>query len=74
MTIIDSRQGFEHLALCQHIAALRIETRTGMSHSRGSILKSAQDRYGVTKRTKAGALAQLEQLYLDTYGKEYGKP
>jgi hypothetical protein len=72
MTTIDSPNAFEHMALCQHIAALRIETRTGMTHSRGSILKSAQQRYGVTKRTKAGALAQLEQLYAETYGKEYG--
>jgi hypothetical protein len=72
MTIIDTPGAYEHMALCQHIAALRIETRTGMTHSRGSILKSAQQRFGVTKRTKAGALAQLEQLYADTYGKAYG--
>lgn len=56
-----------------HIARLRIETKTGMS-SRMSTLGSAQRLYGVTSRTKKGALKELEQLYKEATGKEYGEP
>jgi len=43
-----------------------------MKHSRGSILKLAQQQYGCVKRTKKGALAEMLALYEETYGKEYG--
>jgi hypothetical protein len=60
-----------HLMQC--IGALRIETRTGMRHSRGSVLAVAQQVYGVRSRTKKGALAELEALYTRLTGKEYGR-
>lgn len=41
------------------ISALRIEVGTGLRHSRGSVLRVAQDVYGVRSRTKAGALTEL---------------
>lgn len=59
-----------HLAQC--IAALRIEVNTGLKHSRGSILQMVRIAYGVTARTKAGALEQLEALYLEETGFEFG--
>jgi len=70
--IIDTPDGFAHLRLCQHIAALRIETRTGMRHSGGSMMNSARNTFGCVKRTKAGVLVELEALYVKTYGREYG--
>ena len=70
--VIDTPDGFEHFRFCQVIASLSIEVSTGMSHSRGSILKLAQTRYGVTARTKAKALAQLKDMYETKYGFPYG--
>ena len=58
--------------LMQCIGSLRIETATGMSHSRGSVLAHSQRVFGVTARTKKGALAQLEELYTTTTGRTYG--
>ena len=58
--------------LMQCISALKIEVNTGMRHSRGSILKLSQRRFGVTATTKAGALTQLEDLFFETTGRRYG--
>lgn len=60
--------------LMQCISALRLEVRTGMKMSRGSVLAHAQHTYGATKRTKKGALAELEALYTRLTGREYGAP
>jgi hypothetical protein len=59
-----------HLAQC--IAALRIETITGMRHSKGSVLRLVQSVYGVQSTTKAGALTELEKLYEQEMGHPYG--
>jgi hypothetical protein len=45
--------------------ALRLEDATGLRHSRGSVLKLAQQTYGVTARTKKGAIAELKQQLQD---------
>ena len=58
--------------LMQCIGALRIEVATGMKHSQRSVLAHVQREYGVTKRTKKGALAELEALYERLTGKTYG--
>jgi len=68
-----TNEDIEQFRMAQVIGALTIEVRTGMSHSRGSILKVAQQRYGCVKRTKKGALAEMRALYKETYGREYGK-
>jgi hypothetical protein len=60
--------------LMQCIGALRIEVNTGMRHSRGSVLAHSQRTFGVTARTKKGALEQLEELYIHTTGRKYGTP
>lgn len=71
--VIDTAEGIEHFQFAALIARLRIETRTGMIMSRGaSSLQIAQRCYGVTKKTKKGGLIQLEALYKEKYGKEYG--
>ena len=70
--VIDTEDGMEHMKMCQIIAMLSIEVKTGMTHSRGSVLKYAQQRYGIKSRTKQGALDQMRDLYATTYGRQYG--
>lgn len=48
--------------LAQTIAALRIEVRTGLRHSRGSVWKMAKETYGVTG-SKEAVLKKLEVLH-----------
>ena len=62
-----------HFQLASTIGALTIEVETGMKHSRGSVLKVAQNRYGLTSRTKKGALRELRVLYKQTFGRSYGE-
>lgn len=71
MTMITGEQ-IPVFHLAQTIGALKIEVRTGMKMSRGSILKMAQTVYGVRSRTKDGALAELMALYEEVTGREYG--
>ncbi len=59
-----------HLAQC--IGALRIEVRTGLKHSRGSVLQMVRVAYGIRSRSKVDALAALEALYLEVTGEEFG--
>lgn len=68
--VIDTPEGMSHFAMCQVIGRLRIETETGLKF-RSSTLKAAQKAYGVRSRTKAGALQEMLDLYVYTYGKEY---
>lgn len=50
----------EGVALAQMRAMLSIEVRTGMSHSRGSVLKAFNAFAGTNHRSKAKALADCE--------------
>lgn len=59
--------------MMQCIGSLSIEVNTGMKHSRGSILKLVQQRYGVKSKTKKGALAEMKQQYKDLTGRDYGE-
>jgi len=66
--IIDTPEGIALYRLLAVTSALRIEVGTGMKMSRGvSPLKIAQQEYGVTSRTKKGALAELEALRDQSY-------
>ena len=60
--VIDTPEGIRRFHMMQVMYALRIEVRTGMKMSRGSVLKVAQQVYGCKSRTKAGALAEMEAL------------
>jgi hypothetical protein len=71
-TILTTPEQMAVFHLMQCIGALRIEVNTGMRMSRGSVLKTAQNVYGVRSRTKAGALAELLALYEEVTGREYG--
>ena len=71
--VIDTPEGIAHFQMANAIARLRLETKTGMSASRGSTLQFVRHHYGIEARTKAKALRLMEALYLKTYGREYGK-
>ena len=60
-----------HMGRC--IAALRIEVKTGLKHSRGSVLQMGRIAYGIKARSKVDALKALEALYLEETGEEYGR-
>ena len=70
--VTDTPDGISHFQFARCIAALKIEVSTGMSMSRGSILKLVQTNYGITGRTKAKALEQMLEIYEQKFGREYG--
>ena len=69
--VIDTPEGIAHYRMAAIISALRFEVKTGMQMSRLSALAAARS-YGITARTKKAALAQLEALYEETYGRRFG--
>lgn len=62
MIMIDGRAGVAFAQAAARKAALKVEVDTGMSHSRGSVLKLCKRDYGVASNTKKGALAEMEAL------------
>ena len=70
--VIDTPEAIEHFQFARCIAALKIEVRTGMTLSRGSMLAHVQRTYGIKARTKAKALDEMLVLYRQCYGREYG--
>jgi len=73
MQVISDPGAMAQFRMRQVIGALEIEVRTGLRHSRGSVLKLAQQEYGCVKRTKKGALAEMRALYETTYDMTYGE-
>ena len=70
MAIIYTPEGIKAFHMLQVIGALSVEVNTGMVHSKGSVLKLAQRRYGCTSRTKKGALAEMRTKYTEATGIE----
>ena len=60
--VIDTPEGIAAYQALATLGALRIEARTGLRNSHGSVLKLAQERYGVTANTKASAVIELEAI------------
>lgn len=65
--VVDTPEGLEMFHLLQIKYALRIEVRTGLKHSRGSVMNLANEvlkRNGRTKlyRTKAKVLEEIDAL------------
>lgn len=54
--------GVNFFALLQVRYGLDIQAKTGLRHSRGSLLKLAKSRYGVKSNTCAGAVKELDVL------------
>jgi len=59
VTIIDTPDGIERFQKLRLYFALKVEVRTGMKHSQGSILAHLQREYGVKARTKKAALEEF---------------
>lgn len=70
--VIDTPEGIAHFQMARIIAMLKLEVLTGLTYSRGSVLKAVQQQYGVNSRTKKAALNEMLKLYKQTYGWEYG--
>jgi hypothetical protein len=60
--VIDTPEGIAHFQLARLASALSLEARTGMKHSRGSVLKHCQRVYGIKSRTKKGGAVEMERL------------
>ena len=71
-TVVDMQKHGMHFHMAQIIACLSIQARTGMTHSRGSVIKVAQRQYGCTGRTSKKVLAEMKAKYLEATGREYG--
>lgn len=63
MHIIDTPEGIEAFHKMQLYYALRIEVKTGLKYSRGSVMKAIiAENPSITKRTKKGVLADYERI------------
>lgn len=71
MTALNTPDQIALAHLAQTIACLKIEVATGLKHSKGSVLRMAQEVYGVKSRTKAGALSELRATYEEATGRAY---
>jgi len=60
--MIDTPEKIQEFRLRTIIKGLEIEIKTGMHHSRVSLLKIAQTQYKVSARTKKGALKELKEM------------
>ena len=71
--VLDTPEQMQMFHFMQVLYALRVEVNTGLKMSRGSVLKLAQERYGVTARTKKGALEQMAQMYEEATGRVFAR-
>jgi len=55
-----------HLTQCFY--ALRLQERTGLRHSRGSVLNLVRENYGVKSRTLTGAVDELAEIIREITG------
>lgn len=70
--VIDTPEAMQHYRIASAISMLRLEVRTGMKYARYSLVKACEMNWGCPKKTKAGALAWMEELYEDLYGHAFG--
>jgi hypothetical protein len=62
MTLIQGQAGISMFQILQVRYALDIQAKTGLRHSRGSVLKLAQQRYGIKAKTAAAAVTELDEI------------
>ena len=72
MTVIDTPQGMQWFQFLQHYHGIKLQAETGMTHSRGSLIKSAQRLYGIKGRTAKKALAEMQVIKDDAEAQLYG--
>lgn len=51
--------------MMQMYYALKVEVATGLRHSRGSVMKLAQDEFGCKKGTKVGVMKELAAMLFE---------
>jgi len=72
VSVIDTPEGISWFQFLQHYFGIKIQAETGLTHSRGSLIKSAQRLYGIKSRTAKGALREMQaikdQAEHDMYG------
>lgn len=71
--VIDMKVHGERVRMAQIISMLSIQEKTGMTHSQGSVIKLAQQLYGIKGRTAKTAGDQVRAIYQERYGKAFGK-
>jgi hypothetical protein len=59
--IIDKPDDIEAYFLRARYFALKLEIRTGMSHSQGSVMKFLKQKHGFKRGTKKGVLAEYKE-------------
>ena len=72
-TAIDTPDAIEHWRIASAISMLRIEVKTGMKAARYSLIVACEQNWGCPKKTKAGALTWMLDLYEKKYGWAYGE-
>jgi hypothetical protein len=60
--VIDTPEGIAAYRALAIYHALKLEVNTGLSHSRGSVMKLAKQEFGLSGNRKADVLAQLEHV------------
>lgn len=71
--VIDTPNAMEHYRIASAISLLRLAVNTGLKVTRYSLIKACEMNWGCPKKTNAGALAWMENLYEETYGHRYGE-
>ena len=74
MTMITGPEPIEVARWLSIRSALRIEIRTGLRHSRGSVKDLANDITGENHRLKRDAYKALNAKIVETIGSDFDKP
>ena len=72
MTTIDTPQGMQWFQFLQHYHGIKLQAEQGLTHSRGSLIKSAHGLYGIKGRTAKKALAEMQVIKDDYEAALYG--
>lgn len=62
VNVLNTPEQIKAFQLHATIKALELEIKTGLRHSRGSVLKAAQQNFGVRAKTKKAALKELKKM------------
>ena len=60
--IVAEGPGVELWQMLAAQKALQVEVDTGLRHSRGSVLKFVQQKYGIKARTKRKAIEEMQAI------------
>ena len=72
--VFDTPEGVDFYFLAARASALKLQRDTGLTHSRGSVMKFCKEKYGITGNTIAGAAAQMEAMVEGAQQAHAGKP